>query len=84
MKFPPHVWSQLKNITCDDLISALRKDNWTMHKSRGAKQTWKHEDGRRITIHYHPKETYGPNLLRSLLADIGWTEKDMRKLKLIK
>ncbi len=28
--------------------------------------------------------TYGPKLLKGLLADIGWEEKDLRRLKLIK
>lgn len=36
----------------------------------------------RITIHYHPKKTYGQHLLKSLLEDIGWSEADMKRLKL--
>jgi hypothetical protein len=41
-------------------------------------------DPKRIVIHYHPRKTYGPKLLKSLLADIGWSEADMKRLKLIK
>jgi hypothetical protein len=40
--------------------------------------------GRRGGIHYHPKKTYGAKLLAGLLADIGWTEAEMKKLKLLK
>jgi len=39
---------------------------------------------KRVVIHYHPRKTYGPKLLKALLADIGWSEADMRRVKLIK
>jgi predicted RNase H-like HicB family nuclease len=38
----------------------------------------------RVTIHYHPKKTYGAKLLKGLLEDIGWSEEDMERLQLIK
>jgi len=38
----------------------------------------------RVSIHYHPKKTYGAKMLQGLLGDIGWSESDLRKLKLIK
>lgn len=84
MKWPDHVWKQLKNKTADDLISALKKDGATPDETRGAEQIYILRDGRRISIHYHPKKTYGAKLLKGLLEDIGWTEDDMRRLKLIK
>jgi hypothetical protein len=39
---------------------------------------------KRIVIHYHPRKTYRPKLLTALLGDIGWSEADMRRVKLIK
>ena len=39
---------------------------------------------KRGIVPVHPKKTYGPGLLKDLLADIGWSEIEMRKLKLIK
>jgi len=38
----------------------------------------------RVSIHYHPHKTYGAGMLQRLLDDIGWTEDEMRTLKLIK
>lgn len=38
----------------------------------------------RVSIHVHPQKTYGPKMLQGLLSDIGWTESEMRLLKLIK
>lgn len=84
MRYPAHIWQQLKNISCDDLIRALNKDGWNEDISRGAVRVFRHSDGRRITIHYHPRKTYRQGLLQHLLSDIGWTESDFRRLKLIK
>ena len=84
MSFHKNVWNQLKNTTADGLIKALRKDGWTHDQTIGAVQVYYKPNGQRVTIHYHPKKTYGPGLLKTLLADIGWDEKDMKRLKLIK
>jgi predicted RNA binding protein YcfA (HicA-like mRNA interferase family) len=87
MAFPPNIWNQLKNLTADDIISALLRDGWEKDpSSKGAIMGYikKGPPNSRVTIHYHPKKTYGAKLLTGLLDDIGWTEADMRRLKLIK
>lgn len=84
MKYPDHVWKQLKNKTADDLIKALEKDGFVQDEKSGAQLIYWRPDGRRISIHYHPKKTYGPSLLKALLEDAGWTIEDMKRLKLIK
>ena len=86
MAFSGNVWNQLENLTADDLIAALEKDGWQRGTGRSAifaycKRGTTHK---RITVHYHPRKTYGPKLLKNLLADIGWTDDDLRRLKLIK
>lgn len=55
-----------------------------MGASSGAIQIYRHPDGRRVSIHVHPKKTYGPGLLKDLLQDTGWSIDDMKRLKLIK
>jgi predicted RNA binding protein YcfA (HicA-like mRNA interferase family) len=84
VSFSPNVWNQLKNITAKELISALDKAKWTRDVTIGAEQIFRSPDGRRVSIHVHPGKTFGPNLLKSLLADIGWSEKKMREYRLIK
>ena len=81
--YPKNVWAQLKNITSQKLITALKKDRWTPEQTIGASQPY-YKDGRRVTIHVHPKKTYTPKLLKAILDIIDWTEAEMRKLKLIK
>ena len=84
MKCPKDVWEQLKGITADELIRALEKDDWVRDTGVGSELVYRHKDGRRVSIHYHPRKTYHRGLLKGLLDDIGWTEGDMRRLKLIK
>ncbi|NOX36796.1 MAG: addiction module toxin, HicA family [Calditrichaeota bacterium] len=84
MAFPKHIWDQLKNITSKELIKALEKDGWQRDVKRGAIQVYFKPNGKRVTIHHHPKKTYGPKTLQSLFKDIGWKEEDLRRLKLIK
>ena len=84
MSFPSHIWGQLKGISAKELISALERDKWVRDCTVGAEQIFRKGPGRRVSIHVHPSKTFGPKLLKSLLADIGWTEKEMRDLKLIR
>jgi predicted RNA binding protein YcfA (HicA-like mRNA interferase family) len=84
MNFSKEVWDQLKNKCSQDLISALQRDGAMQDMCRGAVQVFRYPNGKRVTIHYHPKKTYGRKVLRTLLEDIGWTEDDLRRLKLVK
>jgi predicted RNA binding protein YcfA (HicA-like mRNA interferase family) len=84
MKYPHQVWDQLKNISVDDLIRALEKSGWIRDEETGNIYVYRHPDGRRITIHPHPHKTYGANLLKALLEIIGWSETELKQLKLIK
>lgn len=83
MSLAPGVWAQLKNKSADDLIAALNKDGWTCDMDGGSMRIYM-KSGRRVSIHYHPKKTYGPKMMKALLDDIGWSEEEMRNLKLIK
>ncbi len=87
MSYSKNVWNQLKNTTAQDIQKALTKDGWEPEVTKGAIQAYRKEvngNVNRITIHVHPKKTYGAKLLQGLLADIGWDESDLKRLKLIK
>lgn len=85
MAFPPNIWNQLKDKTPQDLIKVLINDGWELDESRGAVQVYRNpRNGKRITIHLHPHKSYGRDTLCDLLKDIGWSIKDMRRIKLIK
>ena len=85
MKYSKNVWGQLKGKTADDLISALLKDGFLLDEVIRIQRIYRHPDGRKMSIHYHKgSQTYGAGLLKALLEDTGWSEKDMHRLKLIK
>lgn len=85
MKYSQQTWNQLKNLTADEIKNALEKSGWIKDESIGAVLVYYHPEKKlRVTIHYHPRKTYRPGLLKDLLEDIGWSEEEMRKLKLIK
>ncbi|HME00519.1 MAG TPA: type II toxin-antitoxin system HicA family toxin [Terriglobia bacterium] len=86
MGMPQNVWNQVKNLTADEIISALKKDGWESDKGSGAILAFikKGKINNRVTVHYHPKKTYGAKLLQALLKDIGWSTEDLKRLKLIK
>ena len=85
MGFSKNAWEQLKNITADELISALIKDGFVPDAKLKAERIYRRPDGRKASIHYHTgNKGYGRGLLNALLEDTGWSEADMRRLKLIK
>jgi predicted RNA binding protein YcfA (HicA-like mRNA interferase family) len=87
MAFRKQVWDQLKSLTADDLIAALKRDGYTQDPaSKGAAIAYIKlgTPRKRVVIHYHPKKTYGAKFLQGLLDDIGWSEADLKRLKLVK
>lgn len=87
MPYPKNVWSQLKNLTKQDVIDALLRDGWKKDSaSRGGTIGYikrGNSGNKRVVIHYHPGMTCGPGLIKALIADIGWTIEDLKRLKLI-
>lgn len=83
MSFAPHVWDQLRSITADELIRALERDDWIKDEAEGSSQIYL-KNGRRVSVHFHPGKTFGPKLLKRLLADTGWVVSDLRRLKLVR
>lgn len=85
---PADVWRQLKGITAGDLCRALDRDGWQLDTRGGSQYIYRKafadQTVRRVSVHVHPQKTFGPALLKGLLADIGWTAEDCRRLKIVK
>lgn len=83
--YPDHVWKQLKNISADELVQVLEKDGFIFEGRRSSVLGYYNPTSRkRVTIHYHPGKTYGPNLLKRMIREIGWNIADFKRLKLIR
>ena len=76
-------WAQIKSITATELMSALTKDDWSRDVAGGSIHIYT-KDTKRVSVHFHPKKTFGPKLLKGLIEDTGWTDNDLRRLKLVK
>jgi len=46
VKYSKQIWDQLKNITADNLIKTLEKDNWKKDVSSGAELIYRKSDGK--------------------------------------
>lgn len=81
-------WDQLKNITAGELKRALDRDGingWYPDETGSSATIYRNDNnGRMVSIHVHPHKTFGRKQLKELLNSIGWTEEDLRRLKLIK
>jgi len=72
-------------VTARKFIAALKKDGFTLKRTRGSHRLYVHSDGRRVIVSYHHSgDTFPIGTLQGMIADTGWTEEDLRRLKLLK
>ncbi|MBU1627340.1 type II toxin-antitoxin system HicA family toxin [bacterium] len=76
----------LKRITTRVIISALEKDGFYLHHQIGSHRTYKKAGTPyRVTLSYHhSSDILPPGTLRRIIKQAGWTEDDLRRLKLKK
>jgi len=86
MSWSRSAWEQIKGVTAGELIRALKRDGWSRDIVHGQAHVYirNHSPRRRVSIHFHPQKTYGEKMLKHLLTDIGWSETDLQRLKLIR
>jgi predicted RNA binding protein YcfA (HicA-like mRNA interferase family) len=79
-------YAQLRGVTARELISALIRDGFALDRQVGAHQHYLHPDGRRVTVSFHrPGETFGIKTLRAMIElQAGWSEDDLKRLRLMK
>ena len=74
-----------RNITARKFVRALMRDGFVLVRQKGSHRTYRHPDGRTVTVAFHrPGDTFRPGTLKAMIQDVGWTEADLRRLKLIK
>lgn len=90
MAYSRSIWNQLKGLTLKELARALKRDGWIEESRAGATIGFIKTAAngaatrRRVVLHVHPGKSFGPRLLRALLDDIGWSENDLVRLRLIR
>lgn len=84
---PGHLpYARLKTLTARRLVSALRRDGFTLDRQSGAHRHYVHRDGRRVTVSFHhPGQTFAPKTLKAMIElQALWSEDDLRRLGLLK
>ena len=78
-------YSKLRSLTARRLISALIKDGFHLDRESGSHQQYLHSNKGRVTVSFHhPSDTFPPKTLKKIVQETGWTEEDLRRLKLLK
>ena len=80
-----HLVHLLRNTPVRDLISALKKDGFSLEReTRSGGRIYSHTDGRLTVIHYHQGgDTLTRKTLQSVLSATRWTEDEAKRLGLI-
>ena len=80
----PVLLAHLRNITVRELTNALERDGFAYRRGKGASRVYRHQDGRRTVVHYHHGgDTLPLGTLRKVLEGAGWTDDDLRRLRLV-
>ena len=66
------------------LVRALEADGFVLQRICGSHRIYRRADGRRVVIAYHALgDTFPVGTLRSMLADAGWRDDDLKRLGLL-
>jgi len=77
-------YGQLRNLTAREIISAPVRDGFSFDRGDGSHQIYYHPDRRRVTVVFHGSgSTFTRKTLKSMIEQAGWTEEDLKRLKLI-
>lgn len=73
-----------KGVTARQFIAALHQDGFELARTRGSHRIYRHPDGRRVIVAYHRRsEGFPRGTLAGMIADVGWTDDDLRRLGLL-
>ncbi len=78
-------YSRLKSVTARELVTALKRDGFTLDRQSGSHQHYYHTDGRHVTVSFHhPGATFPTKTLKHMIEDQAkWSEEDLKRLKLL-
>ncbi len=74
-----------RGLSARALVKALRADGFRLMRTHGSHHLYRHPDGRRAVVAYHRlSDGFAVGTLNAMIADIGWSENDLRRLGLLK
>jgi predicted RNA binding protein YcfA (HicA-like mRNA interferase family) len=81
----PIDYTRLRGLTVHEIQRALERDGFSLARQKGATRFFKHDDGRRVTLHVHRRsQTLPIGTLREIIEhEAHWTEDDLERLRLL-
>lgn len=74
----------LRNVSARRLIAALEKDVFRKTHQTGSHATYRLGDRKVIVAIHTPGATIPIGTLKRIIADAGWADEDLRRLRLVK
>ncbi len=71
---------KLPRITAAEAIKALEKAGFFLARQSGSHKIYKNNEGKRVTISYHPGKILHPKVLKSILKDADLAVEKFKKL----
>lgn len=75
---------ELRNIRTRQILAALERDGFRKTHQTGSHVTYRRGQQKVMVPVHSPGATIPIGTLRRIIADAGWTEEDLRRLRLIK
>ena len=74
-----------RNITARRFVRALLQDDFVFIRQKGSHQTYRHPDGRTVTVVFHRSgESFRSGTLKDMITDAEWNDGDLRRLRLLR
>ncbi|MFQ5987381.1 MAG: type II toxin-antitoxin system HicA family toxin [Dehalococcoidia bacterium] len=74
---------ELRNIKTRQIIAALERDGFQKTRQTGSHAIYRRGDRKVMVAIHSPGATIPIGILNRIIADAGWTEEDLRRLKII-
>ncbi|QTA38519.1 type II toxin-antitoxin system HicA family toxin [Thermosipho ferrireducens] len=71
---------RLPRLTAREIIPILESHGFILVRSSGSHRIYKNSEGKRVTVPFHSGKILHPKLLKSIIRDMGLTEKEFLKL----
>ena len=78
-------YAKLRNLPAREIVAALTHDGFPLDRQVGSHRHDLHQDRRRVTVSFHqPGDTFRRKTLHAIIElQAGWTEEDLKRLKLV-
>jgi predicted RNA binding protein YcfA (HicA-like mRNA interferase family) len=71
---------KLPRVTANEMIKIIERLGFHLSRQSGSHKIYKNDEGKRVTIAYHSGKILHPKMVKSILADVGLSVDDFKKI----